>query len=278
MEEMRRVILDGEESPFMITKNGMLYREDTGNWYKPFQSGSYLSYHMKWKGKTYPRRIHRLVAEAYIPNPENKPFVHHKDHDRLNNCVENLEWATVEENNNDKNARINQPPVVMDFDYSNEEWKQYEDSQFYVSNMGRVKNILTKNILKGNIRDNGYQRVGLRFSKDKLVNFNVHNLVWLVWRGPQKGVINHINGNKLDNRLENLEDISQSENLMKAVYETKTKQGMQIGCYDDDGNLINIYDSQRKAERALKIGGGCISRAIKSGKKAGGFYWKQVIE
>ena len=102
MEEMKRVILDGQESPFFITKSGMLYREDTNHWYKPYEVCGYLSYHMKWNGKTYPRRIHRLVADAYLPNPENKPFVHHKDHNRFNNCVENLEWATIEENNNDK--------------------------------------------------------------------------------------------------------------------------------------------------------------------------------
>lgn len=278
MEEMKRVILDGEESPFMITKNGMLYREDTGNWYKPFEVCGYLSYHMKWKNKTYPRRIHRLVAEAYIPNPENKPFVHHKDHNRFNNCVDNLEWATVEENNQDKNNSAVQEHMPLVFDYSKEQWRQYEDSQFYVSDMGRVKNILTKNILKGNVRDNGYLRVGLRFSKNKLVSFNVHNLVWLVWRGPQKGVINHINGNKLDNRLENLEDISQSENVLKAIYDTKTKTSMMVGCYDEQGNLIKIYPSQKRAEKELNIGGGRISRAIACNGRAGGYYWKQITE
>ena len=51
MNEMKRILLDGEETPFMITKNGMLYREDTNNWYKPFESCGYLSYHLKWKNK-----------------------------------------------------------------------------------------------------------------------------------------------------------------------------------------------------------------------------------
>lgn len=49
--------------------------------------------------KSYERKIHRLVAIAFIPNPKNKPVVNHIDEDRENNQADNLEWMTIKENN-----------------------------------------------------------------------------------------------------------------------------------------------------------------------------------
>jgi len=54
----------------------------------------------------YKRKVHRLVGQAFIPNPENKPTIDHIDRNRSNNNVENLRWATRSENSQNTNKRI----------------------------------------------------------------------------------------------------------------------------------------------------------------------------
>ena len=59
----------------------------------------YLWVALHKKNNKIPRQVHRLVAQAFISNPENKPFINHKNWIRDDNRVENLEWCTSSENN-----------------------------------------------------------------------------------------------------------------------------------------------------------------------------------
>lgn len=66
---------------------------------KPYNNGyGYMLVDMRKDGKRYMRVVHRLVAEAFLPNPNNLPQVNHIDGNKGNNCVDNLEWCTCSEN------------------------------------------------------------------------------------------------------------------------------------------------------------------------------------
>ena len=65
---------------------------------KPWDNGGYRRINLNVDGEKKNFLLHRLVAEAFIPNPDNKPEVNHKDGDKWNNTVSNLEWSTRIEN------------------------------------------------------------------------------------------------------------------------------------------------------------------------------------
>ena len=58
----------------------------------------YYQINLQVNGKKVTKKVHRLVALAFIPNPNNLPTVNHIDGDRTNNRVDNLEWMSIQEN------------------------------------------------------------------------------------------------------------------------------------------------------------------------------------
>ena len=86
---------------YHINRNGVVYNKNTGIIKSAYvnKKNGYLYVDLYKENKSYKRPIHRLIAEAFIPNPENKPTVDHKNGNRLDNSIENLRWATYSEQN-----------------------------------------------------------------------------------------------------------------------------------------------------------------------------------
>ena len=98
--ELREIV--GFED-YLVSKDGRVFSKRNPN--KPLciwkDNTGYMQVNIRKDKKKYYKRVHRLVAEAFIPNPENLSMVNHKDGDKTNNNIDNLEWCTNSQNTQD---------------------------------------------------------------------------------------------------------------------------------------------------------------------------------
>ena len=93
--------IDGTDGSYLISDDGKVFSAKTNKILRSqVQSNGYCRIELTIDGIRRKEFIHRLVAEAFIPNPNNYPIINHKDENPSNNRVENLEWCTYEYNSN----------------------------------------------------------------------------------------------------------------------------------------------------------------------------------
>ena len=105
MEEWKDI--KGYEELYQISSLGRVksLKNNRGNYREKILSNipnknGYIIVQLKKNGTSKPFSVHRLVAQAFIPNPNNYPQVNHKDENKENNRVDNLEWCTAKYNSN----------------------------------------------------------------------------------------------------------------------------------------------------------------------------------
>lgn len=249
----KKIILDGETTRWSVNENGQVRNDETNRFLKGTILQTYHYINFRWNGKQKNKAVHRLVAEAFLPNPDNLPYVHHIDGNRLNNNVENLKWVSESENQQHRSS-VQRTTLKEIKPIEGEEWKVFRNSNYEVSNYGKVKNINTGYTTYGALEDSGYRSVKIKIEDAKTKNrFFIHHMVYEAFVSEKYDKINHINGDKEDNRVENLESVSHRENMIKAAYETNAWGFRKVAQYDKEGNLIAVFANASEAGRAMGI-------------------------
>lgn len=112
-----------------------------------------------------------------------------------------------------------------------EVWKQYLHTNYEVSNLGNVRNKNTKVVLSQEDTGNGYLCVGLQLDKGVYKKTRVHRMVAITFlefqRTEERNEVDHINGNKSDNSVDNLRWCTHKENMNNPVTRRKIRRGVK---------------------------------------------------
>lgn len=216
-----------QSNDYLVLSDGRLYSRKTRKFLTPkIDSSGYIKYAITtiWNEKTNKTGIvvnaHRIVAEVFIPNPNNYPYVHHIDGNKLNNTVDNLQWVSAKQNtaeflkNGQKKLRRKKEKYIRDL--PDETWKEIRGYPNYlVSNMGRVRNTKTGFFVKPD-RDKTAKYARVILVKEGVKkHYFVHRLVYSAFTGDYNYngfVIDHIDSDTRNNKLSNLRKVTPSEN------------------------------------------------------------------
>ena len=329
---------------YKVSTFGNVRNKKTGRILKAANNGGYFCVGLSNKiTKTF--SVHRLVAETFIENPENKAHVNHKDKNGLNNNLSNLEWATPKENNIHKSLETkqntNQNLTVWRIDSNSEEklekynsiedaskwilenkygnslhnirggiscasrgvynssfgfkwqidkgynleheiWKEIiieneNTNGYYISSLGRFKN--KKGVI---MEDYKPHHTGYIYLRVNIKKYALHRLVALIFieNINNKPFVNHIDGNKLNNKLDNLEWVTCSENNLHSHKLGLTNgHKRKIIQYNLEMNEIQKYNTIKEASENLNISLSCIKDVLKEKQKSSkGFIFKYLEE
>ena len=261
---------------YSVSNTGFIKNNTTNRVLKYYIRNGYKSISLSNNNikKTY--NIHTIVAEHFLIKPYDKKYVvNHKDENKLNNDINNLEYITYGENTKysmtskrSKNLSIYNIDDFVDIpNYNN--YMSSKDGNIYSKSIKRLCCLTTL--------PNGYKKIKLKSDNNHYKDLYIHVIVATCYLNyiPSNNqyVINHKDANKSNNNLNNLEIVTQKQNMIHSININNDKIFRRAVYYIDNNSNYIEYKSAKEASIKTGIDNSSILKSCKSDKKAGNIKW-----
>lgn len=261
---------------YSVSNQGDIKNNTTNRILKYYVRNGYNSISLSNKNIKKTFNIHTIVAEHFLQKPlSNNYVVNHKDENKLNNHINNLEYITYKENTlysmTSRRTKNIKPYNINDFipipNYN--DYLISKSGDIYSKNINRLSCIT--------ILPNGYHKIKLKSDTGSYKDLYIHVLVAITYLShiPKKGyVINHKDGNKGNNNLDNLEIITHKQNMEHSVKMNDHTIFRRSVYYINSNEQHIVYKSAKEASMQTGIDNSSILKSCKSiNKKAGNIKW-----
>lgn len=245
MEEVWKYV-EGWEDRYMVSNTGKVYSKLSNLIKKTaYTNDGYEVIMLARNGKQFGTFVHRLVAKAFIPNPDNLPIINHKDENPSNNNVDNLEWCTYSYNNTYNNVHIKNSEKMERPVY------QYDSNGNFVNKYNSVRKAAKLIGIKSP------SNISECCNKNQLTT---HGYVFSYNELSKKEVLNR---------------------FKKSNYSTPRKNNKamskQVNQYDLQMNFVDTYPSAQEASRKLGFSQSLISSVCRGEQpQTHGFIFKYI--
>lgn len=264
----KRIQIDGQDTAYLIRDDGTVYSEKRHRVLKgTIERNEYHTVYLSHNNRQYNLMVHRLVAEAFCENPNHYNIVHHIDGNKLNNKAENLQWVTNQENIEAITIRKKENKKQKADLLKN--WIPLKiNSTYAVNKDGEIANLKTGYLVQGSDR-NGYLRIEINGKA-----YSIHRLIFETFHGYCPEIIDHIDGNRKNNCLENLREVTQSENMTNAMVNGHSGQ-ISVLQFDKQGNFIAEFPTIQAAADTMNVTHAAIRSAMNRNGSSCGYYWRR---
>lgn len=226
----------GWEDRYMVSNTGKVYSKLKKIIKKTsYTNNGYEVIMLARDGKQYGTFVHRLVAKAFLPNPNNLPIVNHKDENPRNNHVDNLEWCTYSYNNTYNNVHLRIAQKIGRKVYQYNSNGDLIGEYYSGKEAARILGIKSDSNISDCCNGRLYTIYGYVLSYDKL------------------------------SKEEVLERFEKSNNSIPV--KNNPKMSKPLAQYDLDMNFIASYPSVQEAKRQLNMSQGMIAAVCRGEKK-----------